>query len=90
MARYSLLTMDLNNLVPTEKRETFYSELRDRKWHKIDALTTVWIKLWTDASTDEGILNTAESQIKESANEAGITHYDAGLVIGGQPVFWRK
>lgn len=89
MNRYSILTLDLNDEVTSEQRDAFYNELENRKWNKINSLTTLWYASWKDDVTDEGIIVITKSDVEGAAKVAKVQHYDASAVCG-KPVVWKK
>ncbi len=90
MKKYSLLTIDLNDDVPNDKRNAFYAELAKRQWRKIEQLTTLWYVDWMAGATDHDIIETTKKDVEESAKTAKIDHYDASTAVCGNPVVWKK
>lgn len=90
MDAYSILTVDLNQEVSTDKRNKFYEYLQQNQWVKINQLTTLWYAKWETGLTAEGILATTKADIDAAAQRSQVSHYDVATAICGKPVVWRK
>lgn len=90
MALHSILSCDLNKGTPGEKRDLFYRELQDKKWFKINELTTLWYASWKEEMKPEAIIKETKADVAAAAAKAEIEHYDAFVAVSGEPVVWTK
>lgn len=84
------MTLDLNRETMPEARDKLYLELEKLKWKKINQLTTLWYATWKDDVSDQGIIDTAKSDVEKAANASGTSKYDAAVAVCAKPVVWKK
>jgi hypothetical protein len=90
MGLKAMLTVDLNR-TNEDQRKTFNQEMVNLQWIKIKELTTIWYTAFSDGATEEGITKTCKNDVAQAAAKAGISSYDAGVMIGqNQPTVWQK
>ena len=82
MARWALLSLDLDNNVSSKQRNTCYTELRNRKWVKLSKLTTVWQAKFINDPTETAIINTTKKDVRAATAKANIQQYDAVVHVG--------
>lgn len=77
-----LLTVDLNNLTDTKKRDAFYEDLKKKKWTKFRATTTTWSASFEDTISAARAVEMTKADVAEAARVAGIGSCDAVCLAG--------
>jgi len=77
-----LLTVDLNNLTDSKKREKFYAELEKKQWKKFRTTTTTWHAKFRDDVSAAGAVATSKKEVADAAQVAGIVSWDAVCLAG--------
>ena len=79
-----MVTVDLNNKVTTDQRDSFNGEMKKMKWSKIESLTTTWKASFQDDVTHSSAVSITKNDIAKAAKQSGINSYDGSLMVGEQ------
>lgn len=77
-----LLTVDLNSVTDTKKRDRFNEELKNKQWKKFRETTTTWHAKFQDGVSAAGAVATTKKEVAAAATAAGIASWDAVCLAG--------
>ena len=84
MGLKAMVTVDLNQNVTSSERRTFNEKMAERKWTKVEPLTTVWRASFNDDIEYEDVVRTTKSDVRQAVKEADIDSFEAGVMVGSK------
>lgn len=81
MGYKALMTLDLEN-ASTDQRDRVYELLRERKWYKLDDLTTAWRCQFNDGISRSDAVADCKEDVRDAARHGNIRSYKAALQLG--------
>lgn len=82
MAKYIMMTLDLERGVSEENRQKFYAKLNELKWIKSPDVTTTWSTSWAEPQTSEYATREVREDLAAAAAAAGYPTYHSVAMIG--------
>ena len=83
---YALLTLDLKDLPDTtegnKKRDSFYAELKKRRWAKLNDLSTAWSARFTDGWTYKRAVCVTIDDIASAAKLSNVSKWSVAVQVG--------
>jgi len=78
---HAVVTVDLKNKVPSDKRNKFNNAMAAKQWKKVQGLTTVWKVKYKDGTSASDARLTTLMDVKNSAAEAEISLDQVSAIV---------